>query len=147
LVAVIVDAAELADLPADGHALEDLVLENEVASVISLGEEEVIFQRLGKHGVLQDVILNCIERELVFGNGRQACNPLADGELPGRDFHLFVHVGASRVSKQGSSPNYSARRERSRASNRKILTEEQILYLFNDSKRRTGANSGPQFVK
>src|SRR5258708_29179390 len=40
LIAVIVDAAELADFPADGHALENIVLENEIAGVISFSRTD-----------------------------------------------------------------------------------------------------------
>src|SRR6266403_6046986 len=36
LVAMIVDAAVLADFPADGHALEEIVLENQIARVAAL---------------------------------------------------------------------------------------------------------------
>ncbi len=41
LAAGVVDAAHLADIPADGQALEELILEDEVARVVGLGEEEV----------------------------------------------------------------------------------------------------------
>jgi hypothetical protein len=101
LIAMIVDATELANLPADGHALENVVLENKVASVISLGEEKIFFQGLREYCVLQNIILDCVERELAFGHGRQAGNPLVDGELLCRDFHLFVHRCASRRIKTG----------------------------------------------
>jgi len=36
LVAMIVDAAVLADFPADGHALEEIILENQIARVAAL---------------------------------------------------------------------------------------------------------------
>src|SRR6266852_8157983 len=36
LIAMVVNAAGLADLPADGHALEDFVFEDEIASVVAL---------------------------------------------------------------------------------------------------------------
>src|SRR5882762_4528885 len=92
LIAVIVDAAELADFPADSHALENVVLENEIAGVIALGEEEILFQRLRKDGVLQNVVLYRFQRELAVGHGCQALHPLVDGESLRRNFHLFLHV-------------------------------------------------------
>jgi len=41
LVAMIVDAAELADFPADGHAFKDAVFEKEIAGVVAFGKEEI----------------------------------------------------------------------------------------------------------
>src|SRR4029077_143783 len=41
LVAMIVDAAVLADVPADGHALENFILENQVARVAALGKKTI----------------------------------------------------------------------------------------------------------
>src|SRR5277367_2139434 len=64
LVAMIVDEAVLADFPADGHALEEFVLENEIARVVALGKEEILFERLGLNGMLDDVVLNILEREV-----------------------------------------------------------------------------------
>jgi len=43
LIAMIVDAAVLADFPTDGHALEEIVLEDEIAGVIAFGKEEIFF--------------------------------------------------------------------------------------------------------
>jgi hypothetical protein len=68
LVAMIVDAAVLAYFPADGHALEEVVFENEIAGVVSLGEEKVFVERLGFNGVLDDVVLNNFEREIALGD-------------------------------------------------------------------------------
>ena len=41
LVAMVVNAAELADFPANGHTLEDLVLEDEIARIAALREEKI----------------------------------------------------------------------------------------------------------
>src|SRR5260370_19736676 len=46
LIAMVVNAAGLADLPADGHALEDFVLEDEIAGVVALRKIAVFFERL-----------------------------------------------------------------------------------------------------
>ena len=69
LVAMIVDAAVLADFPADGHALEEIVLEYKIACVVALGEEEIFFQRLGTDGVLDDVVLDIFESKSALGDG------------------------------------------------------------------------------
>jgi hypothetical protein len=89
LVAVIVDAAVLADFPADGHALEDCVFENEIAGVIAFGKEEVFFECFGADGVVEDVVLDGFESEVAFGDYGEAFDPLCDGEL--LDGELFWH--------------------------------------------------------
>ena len=43
LVAMIVDAAALSDFPTDGHAFEEIVFENEIASVVTFGEVAKFF--------------------------------------------------------------------------------------------------------
>ena len=63
---MIVDAAGLADLPADGHALEDIVLEDEIAGVVALGEEAILFERFGTDGVALDVVLDFFESEIAL---------------------------------------------------------------------------------
>ncbi len=68
LIAMIVDAAVLTDFPANGHALEEIVFENEIAGVIAFGEEEIFFERLGTDGVVDDVVLNVFEREGTIGD-------------------------------------------------------------------------------
>ncbi len=89
LIAMIVDAAVLADFPTDGHALEEIVFEDEVARVIPFREKKLFFERLGADGVLDDVILDCLESEFAFGNCGQAFDPVGDGEL--LDGDLFLH--------------------------------------------------------
>ena len=81
LVAMIVDAAVLADFPADGHTLKEIVFENEIAGVIPFREEEIFFQRLGFDGVLDDVVLDGFESEGALGDGREAFDPVGDGKL------------------------------------------------------------------
>jgi hypothetical protein len=68
LIAMIVDAAVLADFPANSHTLEEVVLENEIAGVIAFGEEEVFLKRFRADGVLSDVVLNVFESEVTLGN-------------------------------------------------------------------------------
>src|SRR5580693_9153809 len=81
LVAMIVDAAVLSYFPADGHALEEIVFENEIARVIPLGEEEVFFERLRTDRVLDDVVLDSLESEFAFRDSGEAFDPVGDGEL------------------------------------------------------------------
>jgi hypothetical protein len=89
LVAMIVDAADLADFPADGHAFKDIVLENEIAGVVALGEEEIFVESLRTHRMAKDVVLDIYECEFGLGNAGEALDPVGDGELFGS--HLLVH--------------------------------------------------------
>jgi hypothetical protein len=89
LVAMIVDAAELADFPADGHAFEHVVLENQVARVAAFGEEKIFFERFGADGVVENEALNIFEGEVAVGDGREVLDPVGDGEL--FDCELFGH--------------------------------------------------------
>ena len=89
LVAMIVDAAVLADFPADGHALEDRVFENEIAGVVAFGEEEVFFECFGADGMVEDVVLDGFESEVALGDGGEAFDPVRDDQL--LDGELFWH--------------------------------------------------------
>lgn len=86
---MIMDAAMLADFPADGHALEEIVLENEIARVIAFGEKEVLVERFGLNGVLDDVVLDGFERESALGDGGEGFDPVGDRES--LDGELFWH--------------------------------------------------------
>jgi hypothetical protein len=90
LIAVIVDAAVLPNFPADGHAFEDLILENQIAGVIALGKKTVLFDRLRANRVANDVVLDILEREIALGNGGEALDPIGDGEL--LDCDVWCHV-------------------------------------------------------
>lgn len=89
LAAMIVDAAELADFPADGHAFEHVVLENQIAGIAAFGEEEIFFERFGTDGVVENVVLNIFQGEVAVGNGREIFDPVGDDEL--FDGELFGH--------------------------------------------------------
>jgi hypothetical protein len=89
LVTMIVDAAELADFPADRHAFEDVVLEDQVARVTALREEEILIERFRTNGVAEDVVLNIFESEVTLVNGGEVFDPVTDGQL--RDGELFRH--------------------------------------------------------
>ncbi len=78
LIAMIVDAAVLSNFPTDGHALEEIVFENEIAGVIAFGEEEIFFERLGTDSVLDDVVLDRFESEGALGDSDEAFDPVGD---------------------------------------------------------------------
>ena len=78
---MIVNAAVLADFPADSHALEKIVFENKIARVIAFGEEAVLVERFGTDGVLDDVVLNGFECETALGNCGESFDPIGDPQL------------------------------------------------------------------
>src|SRR5258708_32554582 len=55
LTAMVVNAAGLADLPANGHALEDFVLEDEIARVVAPRKITILVERLRARRVAEDV--------------------------------------------------------------------------------------------
>src|SRR6266404_2795145 len=67
LVAMIVDAAVLADFPADGHALEEIVLENQIARVAALRKITIGVERFGADGVANNVVLDVFQCEVAHG--------------------------------------------------------------------------------
>ena len=81
LIAMIVDAALLADFPADRHTLEETIFENEIAGVIPFREEEIFVERLGTDSVLDDVVLDRFESEGALGDSDEAFDPVGDGQL------------------------------------------------------------------
>jgi hypothetical protein len=78
---MIVDAAVLANFPANGHALEEVILENEIPRVIPSGEEQIFVERFGPHSVADDVVLNIFESEVALGYCSKAFDPVGDAEL------------------------------------------------------------------
>lgn len=86
---MIVNAAVLADFPADGHALEEIVFEDEIARVIPLREKTIFVERRGLHGMLDNVVLHSFESEAARGNGGEVLDPVGDREL--FDGKLFWH--------------------------------------------------------
>src|SRR5262249_13497433 len=83
LVAMIVNATELADFPADGHAFEEIVFEDKVAGVAAFGEEKVFFEGFGADVILNDEILDVFEREIFGRDGREILDPVGNGKLRG----------------------------------------------------------------
>jgi hypothetical protein len=103
LVAMIVDAAELADFPADGHTFEHVVLENQVAGVTAFGKEEIFLERFETDGVVLNVVLNSFQGEVAVGYRGEIFDPIADVEL--FDGELFGHGMASDFSSEFLSTN------------------------------------------
>jgi hypothetical protein len=100
LVAMIVDPAGLTHFPADGHAFEDVVLENEIAGVIALGVEEILVESVRADGMAKDVVLNIREGEFMLGNAGETFDPVRDSELFGG--HLLLHAAPQiRFGKRG----------------------------------------------
>jgi hypothetical protein len=107
LVAMIVDAAGLTDFPADGHTLEDVVLEYEIPGVVAFGEEEIFVEGLGAHGMTKDVVLDIREGEFAIGKTGETLDPVRDGKLFGG--HLLVHEAPQIGSESGGLPRIIAR--------------------------------------
>ena len=100
LIAMIVDAGELADFPADGHTFEEIVFENEIARVAALGEKNIFFERVGADVILDDEGLDIFEGEFPGGDGGEILDPVGDGELGGGEI----------VGHREPPRNYNARR-------------------------------------
>ena len=81
LIAMVMDAAGLADFPAQRHALEQCILEDQVAGVASLRIENVLFQTGRLHGMLDDIILDGLQSKILFRNGGEARDPVGDDDL------------------------------------------------------------------
>jgi len=101
LIAMIVDAGELADFPADGHKFEELVFEVEIAGVAALGEKKIFFERVGADVILDDEGLDVFEGEIAGGDGGEIFDPVGDGELGGGEI----------VGHRKPPRNYTARRK------------------------------------
>src|SRR6267143_3004732 len=85
LIAMVVNAAGLADLPANCHALEDFVLEDEIASVVALRKIAVFVERFRAHRMADDVVLDVFEGEIAPRDSGETFDPIGDGELFGCD--------------------------------------------------------------
>ena len=92
---MIVDAAELADFPADGHAFEEVVLENQVARVVAFGPEEILLNGFGADLMGDDEVLDGVESEIAPGNGGEFPDPVGNVHLRGSD-----GIGHKRPRKQ-----------------------------------------------
>jgi hypothetical protein len=79
----------LADFPADGHALENGIFEDEISGVIAFGEELIFVQRFGHDDVVEDVVLHGLESEVALRNGGEILDPIGNRQTPG--CHLLIH--------------------------------------------------------
>jgi hypothetical protein len=89
LITMIMNTAMLANSPANGHALEYFVFENQVTGVAAFGEITILFDGLGAYGMTDNIILNGFEREILGGNGRETFNPFLNVYLFDRHFVRF----------------------------------------------------------
>src|SRR5258708_10612823 len=104
---MIMNAAELPDLPANGHALKYVVFENQVACGIAAREKEILVQGFRTNGVLHDVALDGFQCELALRDGGAVLHPIRDDQLLAFHSCLFVHRGPRRLGNAGPLFNYS----------------------------------------
>src|SRR5215469_2544737 len=81
LSAMIVDAADLADFPADGHDFEKIAFEDEISRVVAPGVEEVGLKRVDAELILLEIFFDFRESEVLTMNCGKAFHPLVDGHL------------------------------------------------------------------
>src|SRR5215813_6752346 len=103
LIAMIVDAAELPDFPADGHTFEYVILKNQVARVAAFREEKILLQCFRPDRVAEDVILNAFQGEIPFGDGGEVFDPVGNGKLLGGELSGHRKPPANYNSSDGSA--------------------------------------------
>jgi len=81
LVAMIVNAAEVPDFPADGHHFEELAFVNQVSGVVALGVEKVGLERFRADGLCLRELQNARDGELLLRNAAELFHPVIDGQL------------------------------------------------------------------
>ena len=91
LSAMIMDAADLADFPADGHDFEEIAFEDEISRVMALGVEEVGLERVYAELILLEIFFDFRESEVLAMNCGKAFHPFVDGHLRhGASFGLLL---------------------------------------------------------
>ena len=78
LSAMIVNAAGLADFPADGHDFEEFAFVDQITGVMAFGVEEVGFERFAANGMPLQILLDVFEGELLAMNFGEVLNPSVD---------------------------------------------------------------------
>ncbi len=81
LSAMIVNAAELADFPANRDDFEEAAFEDEIPRVMAFGVEEVGLQGFDADLVLLEVFFDFRKSEIFAMNGGKAVDPFIDCEL------------------------------------------------------------------
>jgi len=122
LVAMIVDAGELADFPADGHTFEEIVLEDKIAGVTALRKIEIFLERFRADVMADDEVLNIFQGEVLCRNGGEVFDPVGDGELFGDEIvgHqglrgiIAVVSGEWRAARKGPDLHRARREHRER---------------------------------
>src|SRR5713101_7096521 len=107
LAAMIMNAAELPDLPANGHALKYVVFENQVACVIAAREKEILVQGFRTNGVLHYVVLDGFQAELALRYVGEVLHPIRVSQLLAFHSCLVVHRAPRRLGNAGPLFNYS----------------------------------------
>lgn len=96
LSAMIVDAADLAGLPADGKDFEEVAFENEIPGVVAPGVEKIGLERFDANLILLEVCFDFRERKVFAMNCRKAADPFIDRHLRQGKPPLNVRVPVER---------------------------------------------------
>src|ERR1700734_2074747 len=78
LVAVIVDATNLADIPANGHDFEEVALVNQISRVVAFCVKKIRRKRIGLNRFLRGEIKDSRNRKLSFGNAAKLLYPVVN---------------------------------------------------------------------
>ena len=78
LIAVIMDAADQTDFPADGHNFEEITFENQISRVMALRVEEIRREGFRLHQIFADEIADALESEFARGNRCKFLHPFSD---------------------------------------------------------------------
>jgi hypothetical protein len=81
LSTMIVDAADLADFPADGEHFEKIALENQIPGVVALGVKKIWVESADGDVILLEVAFDLGNGEIFAMDFGKAVHPLVDGHL------------------------------------------------------------------
>jgi hypothetical protein len=81
LSAMIVDAADLANFPADGHHFEEVALKDEIPSVVALGVKKIRLEGVDADLISLKIFFDFRKREIFAMDGGKAAHPFVDGHL------------------------------------------------------------------
>lgn len=91
LPAMIVNAADLANFPADGHNFEEITLENEIPRVMAFGVEKIGLQSVRRNRMPLEIAFDVFKSELFAMDFREAANPFVNVQL--RHTGLLARTG------------------------------------------------------
>jgi hypothetical protein len=81
LSAVIVNAAGLAQFPADGHDFEEFAFVDQITRVMALGVEKIRLERFAANGMLLQIVFDIFEGELLAMDFRERLDPVVNMQL------------------------------------------------------------------